>query len=81
MPADSVNGLSKGQGPAILMDPTDHMDTASWGPAGEQYRALQRQLIEQGLFDDAIMMDIDDLLIKFGNKYVEHILQMIDSLE
>lgn len=83
MPADSVNDLSRGKGPCILMDPADHRKTASWGRgrAAQQYRALQRQLIEQGRFDDATMMDIDNIRGLFGNKYDEHILQMIDSLD
>lgn len=83
MPANDASPLSHGDGPAILMEPEDHMDTASWGSSklAKLYRTLQEDLIAQGRFDDAIQMDIDDILQKFGDKYVEHILEMINSLE
>jgi hypothetical protein len=83
MPARSVSPLTPDQGPAIQMDPLDHRRTASHGtqgPAGEAYRARQGQLISEGRFDDAIQMDIDDIRSKFGTKYDEAILEMIDSL-
>ena len=82
MPADSVSPLSTANGPAIQMEMADHMATASWGRStmAQQYRARQKLLIDQGRFDDAIEMDIDDVRSKFGSKYDEAILQMIDSL-
>lgn len=83
MPADSISPLSTRDGPAIRMDPADHRLTASWGNSrlAQAYRAAQKGLIDLGRFDDAIQMDIDDVVGKFGNKYDTHILQMIDSLK
>lgn len=84
MPANSVNGLPHSQGPAIFMSKADHKLTASHGHqglAGAKYRARQKELVDSGRFDDAIQMDIDDIRSKFGNKYDDAILQMIDSLK
>lgn len=83
MPADSVSPLSRGRGPAIQMEKADHMITASWGSSSraKSYRAQQRALIDQGRFDDAVQMDIDDVTSKFGIKYDSAILDMIGSLE
>ncbi len=75
--------LHPDKGTAIQMDPTDHVHTASHGNqglAGQLYRDQQLQLIKQGKLDDAIQMDIDDIVSKFGSKYDEAILEMIDSL-
>ena len=82
MPANSVSPLRHPDGPSIWMETADHRRTASWGNsrAARQYRARQRELIREGRFDDAIQMDIDDIQSKFGNKYDDAILQMIDSL-
>jgi hypothetical protein len=82
MPANSVSPLSTGDGPAIQMERLDHYQTASWGrsAAAQAYRATQKALIEQGRFDDAIQMDIEDVTGKFGGKYDSAMLQMIDSL-
>jgi len=83
MPADSISPLPTDQGPAIQMEPTDHRRTASHGSrgaAGVTHRARQAALIAEGRFDDAIQTDIDDVQSKFGSKYDEAILEMIDSL-
>lgn len=84
MPANSVTDLKHSQGPSIHMSKADHRKTASHGHqglAGAEYRAKQKELIDSGRFDDAIQMDIDDIQSKFGNKYDDAILQMIDSLD
>jgi tRNA G37 N-methylase TrmD len=83
MPADSASHLSKGEGPGILMDKADHQKTRSWGrsKSAQKYRQKQKDLIDQGKMDDAIQMDIDDIQSQFGDKYDDHILEMIDSLE
>ena len=80
MPADSVSTLSRGDGPAIWMETTDHRLTASWGSSAEaqEYRAAQAELINQGKFDEALQMDINDIQSKFGSKYDVHIQQMLD---
>jgi RHS repeat-associated protein len=82
MPANSVSPFSKAEGPAIEMDAPDHRKTASWGREAyaRKYRALQKRLIDQGRFDDAVLMDIEDIQAKFGDKYDEAILEMIDNL-
>jgi hypothetical protein len=83
MPAKSVSPLSEGDGPAIQMETGDHRITGSWGRSRDaiEYRSLQKSLIDQGRFDDAIQMDIDDVQQNFGSKYDAAILKMIDSLE
>lgn len=78
MPAKSVSPFSKGKGPAIRMDTEDHRRTASYGSSkdAQNYRAKQKQLIDQNQFRKAQQMDIEDVQSKFGNKYDEHIKQM-----
>jgi hypothetical protein len=55
MPADSVSPYSTRKGPAVRMETKDHMDTASWGSSKEAkaYRAKQKELIDQGKFEEA----------------------------
>lgn len=81
MPANDVNGLKENDGPAIVMEKADHRQTASCGNSLEarEYRAKQRELIEQGKFDEAMQMDIDDIHDKFGNKYDDAIAQMKET--
>lgn len=71
MPADSASELPRNDGPAIVMDYEDHRKTASCGSSREayEYRMAQKALIEQGKFDEAMQMDIDDIHEKFGDKY------------
>ncbi len=78
MPVDSVSPYSKGEGPVIVMDTVDHMETASWGNSkkAQEYRKVQEELVQQGDFKQAQQMDIDDIKTKFGNKYNEGIIQM-----
>lgn len=82
MPAKSASPLPEADGPAIRMDPADHRRTASYGrgTAQDAYRARQRELIDQGRFDDAFLMDVDDIQSKFGDKYDQAILEAIDAL-
>jgi hypothetical protein len=71
IPAKAASPLSKEEGPAVRMDPTEHMKTASFGSskAAQAYRAKQAELINQGKFTDAQQMDVNDLQSKFGSKY------------
>lgn len=81
MPAASVSTLSQALGPSIWMETADHFKTASHGRRGREgkvYRARQAALIEQGKFDEALQMDIDDIRYKFGTKYDEGIRQMLE---
>jgi hypothetical protein len=68
---DKSNLLSHNDGSSIWMTPEDHRKTASWGRSKEAgaYRDRQKELIDQGRFEDALQMDVDDLRSKFGNTY------------
>lgn len=86
MPADSTSDLERNDGPAIKMEKADHRQTASCGNSREarEYRAQQKELIEQGKFREALQMDIDDIHEKFGNKYddaISEMLEYVDKLE
>lgn len=86
MPADSASNLERNDGPAIRMEKEDHRQTASCGNSREarEYRAQQRELIEQGKFREALQMDIDDIHDKFGNKYddaIKEMLEYVDKIE
>lgn len=78
MPADEVSPLERNDGPAIAMEKEDHRQTASCGNSLEarEYRAKQKELIEQGKFEEAMQMDIDDIHEKFGDKYDDAIAEM-----
>ena len=80
IPADSVNPYSKNAGPGIRMDTPDHMKTASWGrsKSAQEYRAIQKKLIDKGLFREAQQMDIDNVRTLFNNKYDDAIQQMLE---
>ncbi len=78
MPADSTSDTSFRDGPSIVMDKNDHRETASCGNSKEaqEYRAKQKQLIDEGKYKEAQQMDIDDIRDKFGDKYDNQISQM-----
>ncbi|CRM52120.1 hypothetical protein HX810_06525 [Pseudomonas salomonii] len=85
MPADSayskINGraVSSDAKPAIQLDINDHYATASWGSKGKQYSKIQEKLIQGGKagYRAAMMMDIEDIRSKFGDKYDPAIAQML----
>ena len=79
MPADSASPLERNDGPAIKMEKADHRLTASCGSSQEarEYRAKQKELIDQGKFREAVQMDINDIRDKFGNKYDDAIAEMM----
>ena len=83
MPADSVNGLERNDGPAIVMEKADHRETASCGNSrdAQEYRAQQQELVKEGKFKEAMQMDIDDIHEKFGDKYDDAISQMQEAAE
>lgn len=83
MPADSASPLPRDLGPGILMDTPDHAQTLSFGGsrAANAYRQRQRQLIQQGRFPDAVNMDIDNIRGLFGDRYDDHIRQMLDWIK
>ncbi len=81
MPANDVNGLKENDGPAIVMEKADHRQTASCGSSldAREYRQQQKVLIDEGKFEEAMQMDIDDIHDKFGNKYDDAIAQMKET--
>lgn len=83
MPADSASNLETDDGPAIKMEKEDHRQTASCGNSKEarEYRAAQKELIEQGKFREALQMDIDDIHEKFGDKYDDAIAEMLEYVD
>lgn len=86
MPSAEASDLPRDDGPAIVMDKEDHRETASCGNSKEaqEYRAKQKELIEEGKFREAMQMDIDDIHEKFGDKYddaIKDMLKYVDKLE
>lgn len=83
MPANEVNGLQDRDGPAIVMEKADHRQTASCGSSldAHAYRQQQKMLIDEGKFQEAMQMDIDDIHDKFGNKYDDAIAQMQETAQ
>jgi len=82
MPANQSTPLRLRIGPAIQMDEVDHVAASSWGrgPGPEAWRATQADLISQRRADEAMQMDIDDVVARFPGKYNNAIGQMIDDL-
>lgn len=80
MPADSISPLERKNGPSIKMDKEDHKLTASYGSSrdAKEYRAEQKELIDNGKFLEALQMDIDDIHSKFGDKYDDAISELKD---
>lgn len=83
MPADSASNLDRMDGPCIEMDKDDHRLTASCGNSrdAQEYRAAQKELIDNGNFEEAMQMDIDDIHEKFGDKYDTQINEMLKYVE
>ena len=86
MPSNASSHLETGDGPCIAMEYEDHVQTASWGNSRDAraYAAVQKELIEQGKFKEAMQMDIDDIHSKFGDKYdvaIAQMLEYVDELE
>ena len=48
MPADSSSPIPRKDGPAIQMEPADHVETSSFGKKGEQYREDLKQQWSSG---------------------------------
>jgi hypothetical protein len=81
--ASNFSKLDYGSAPAIIMDKADHIKTSSFGYSENaiKYRLQQTELIKSGRIEDAIRMDINDL-IKNGlyDKYKIGIDQMIQYI-
>lgn len=84
MPAKQASPLKEADAPAIRMSLSDHRKTASYGgrkgSTQQAYRDKQAGLIQQGKFDEAFLMDVNDIQSKFGNKYDNAILEAMDAL-
>nr|BFE98388.1 hypothetical protein GCM10020241_00640 [Streptoalloteichus tenebrarius] len=65
------------------MDKSDHRAVSSTGSsqAAKSWRARQKKLVDDGRFDEAMRMDIDDIRARFGDKYDAHIEEMLDGLK
>ncbi|MFF5922723.1 DUF6531 domain-containing protein [Streptomyces flavochromogenes] len=72
-----------GMGPAIRMEKADHRDMSSTGSWAHsvKWRADQRAHIDAGRWDLAMKMDIDEVRAKYGDKYDQHIADMVTSLK
>lgn len=83
IPSDSASNLDRNEGPAIKMEKADHRKTASCGNSREarEYQRVQKELIEQGKFLEALQMDIDDIHEKFGDKYDDAIAEMMEYVK
>jgi len=83
IPSDFSSGLSKNDGPAITMSKEDHRETASFDNkrGAKAHREKQTLLIRQGKFKEALQMDIDDIHIKFKNKYDDGINEVLLYVE
>ncbi|WP_313896659.1 RHS repeat-associated core domain-containing protein [Streptomyces sp. GC420] len=76
-------GGGAGMGPAIRMEYDDHRNVTSTGSSKESddWRAEQRAHIDNGRWDLAMKMDIDEIRELYGDKYDTHIADMIESLK
>jgi len=88
MPCDTAlfnaNKLDHGSAPAIIMDTIDHAKTASFGSSMEAtaYQTKQLELVNAGKFDEALQMDIDDLIKNnLYQKYKTAIDQMLEYVK
>ncbi|MEV6318846.1 hypothetical protein [Streptomyces sp. NPDC051776] len=74
--------LSPSSGPSIRMEYADHRAVTSTGSGrpAKQWHQAQKDLIDQGKFDEAMKMDIDDIRARFGTKYDQHIADMVASM-
>ncbi|WP_051450137.1 RHS repeat-associated core domain-containing protein [Actinospica robiniae] len=80
---DLGSGKRVPYGPAIRMEYDDHRKLKSTDPslAGDAYRAKLRSLVQQGKFDEAMKMDLDDIRAKYPGKYDAAIDEMIKSMK
>lgn len=83
IPAKCISSLSIADGPSIIMSKLDHGQTASYDnkKGAKEYCEKQSTLIKQGKFKEAMQMDIDDIHVKFGDKYDKGIAVAVFYLE
>jgi hypothetical protein len=69
-------------GLAIRMDTQDHIyRTGNWGPrkSSKRFRAEQKELVEQGRYDEALEMGVKDIREQNPEIYDLHIDEMMKS--
>jgi hypothetical protein len=76
---EGIVPLNRDKGIAIWMTEADHRKTATWGShsSAQKFRAEQRNLINKGQFEQALLMDIKDIRSQFGSKYNKGMLQAL----
>lgn len=76
---EGIVPLNRDKGIAIWMTEADHRKTATWGShsSAQKFRAEQRELINKGQFEQALLMDIKDIRSQFGSKYNKGIQQAL----
>lgn len=82
MPQNAATPITKYSGPAIRMDRADHRQIYSTGssPASRAWLQMQRELVDSGQIDRALMNDINDVTSRFPGRYNNAIAEMIGSL-
>ena len=85
MPADHVSPLKLNEGPAIQMDPLDHVETSSNGPSKQAafYRKTVGDLIKKKQWREAMTIEIKNVrkIVKNSGsprKYNEAMLEMLE---
>jgi len=80
MPSDFSSPLPKNDGPAIMMEKVDHSITKTWGRGQLQdtYRQMQKDMLENGQWRQALSKDVWDVKNKFGTKYNEGLHEMLE---
>lgn len=80
MPSAYASLLSRWKGPCIVLDKKEHYCTASHSRMrnSRAYRQIQKKLVTNGNFLDAEIMDIVDILIKTGEKYIKALFEKLD---
>ncbi len=70
-------------GPAYPMQTADHRAMSSTGSSknAQAWRARQNALIQQGRWDRAILMDIQDSKMRYGNKYSADMKRMVGAAQ
>ncbi len=65
MPPNRPNGCGKDSQPAVRMDKSDHLGTASNGSsqAAKNFQDVQRSLVNQGKFEEAFNRGVADVLL------------------
>lgn len=78
-PANSISPLSKSKGPCIAVEKQDHKKTKSYKNSleAQQFRQEQKELIKQGHFLSAEIMDFTNLILTFREKYARAMLEKL----